>query len=90
MGAVDRVREVFSDASRMPDAVTFTSSSTVRNFFALWREAGFSGIPGGIAAYSIGPITSETLREFGWEPAAEAKGHDVEGLTVALVQDFLT
>jgi uroporphyrinogen-III synthase len=84
-GAVDRVREVFSDASRMPDAVTFTSSSTVKNFFALWREAGFSGVPEGVAALSIGPITSETLREFGWEPAVEGASHDVEGLVEMLV-----
>ena len=72
-GAVDRLREVFSNPSRLPDAVTFTSSSTVKNFFALWREAGFVGRPEGIAALSIGPITSETLCEFGWEPAAEAE-----------------
>ncbi len=85
-GAVERVREIFSDNSRRPDAVTFTSSSTVRNFFALWRGAGFTGIPGGIAALSIGPITSETLREFAWEPAGEAERHDVNGLSAALVR----
>ena len=84
-GAVDLVREVFSDPLRLPDAVTFTSSSTVRNFFALWREAGFSGIPEGITALSIGPVTSETLREFAWEPAVEVASHDVEGLVDAAI-----
>lgn len=84
-GAVDRVRDVFSDPSRMPDAVTFTSSSTVKNFFALRRESGFGGPPQGIAALSIGPVTSQTLREFGWEPARQAKKHNVEGLVDAVV-----
>jgi uroporphyrinogen-III synthase len=87
-GAADRIREVFSDASRLPHAATFTSSSTVRNFFALWREAGFAGIPEGVAALSIGPITSETLREFSWEPACEATRHDVGGLVEAVSERF--
>jgi uroporphyrinogen-III synthase len=87
-GAADRFREVFRDASRLPDVVTFTSSSTVKHFFRLWQDAGFSGIPEGIAALSIGPITSATLREFGWEPEVEAACHDVEGLTVAVLQQF--
>jgi len=72
----------------LPDALTFTSSSTVKHFLALWREAGFSGVPEGIAALSIGPITSETLREFAWEPAAEAEEHCAEGL-IAAAREFL-
>jgi uroporphyrinogen-III synthase len=87
-GAVERMKQVFSDPSNPPDAVTFTSSSTVKNFFTLWHEAGFSGIPQGVAAISIGPITSETLREFGWEPTHEAKKHDVEGLVGAVRHKF--
>jgi uroporphyrinogen-III synthase len=88
IGAVERMREVFSDASRLPDAVTFTSSSTVKHFFALWREAGLSGIPEGVAAISIGPLTSETLREFAWEPVAEAEEHCAEGL-IAVAREFI-
>ena len=87
-GAADRMREVFSDPSRLPDAVTFTSSSTVKNFFALSREAGLASRPESIVALSIGPITSETLREFGWEPAAEAAEHCAEGL-IAVAREFL-
>lgn len=87
-GAVDRVRDVFSDASRLPHAVTFTSSSTVKHFFRLRQDAGFAGVPAGIHALSIGPITSETLREFGWEPAVEAASHDVEGLVEVLTFQF--
>jgi uroporphyrinogen-III synthase len=83
-GAQERLREAFSDPARLPDAVTFTSSSTVKNFFEVWREAGFVAVPEEIAAVSIGPITSATLREFGWEPSIEAERHDVEGIVAAV------
>ncbi len=61
------------------DLVTFTSSSTVENFFKLglpWPE--------GCAAASIGPVTSETLRKHGVEPAFEAEQHDIPGLVAAI------
>ncbi len=44
--------------------------------------------PSGVAAVSIGPITSRTLREFGWEPSAEAQVSDIPGL-IAAVQSVL-
>lgn len=69
-----------------PDAATFTSSSTVRNFFQLLHAAGSDVWPRGMRAISIGPITSQTLRELGWEPAAEADPHDVAGLVAATVR----
>jgi uroporphyrinogen-III synthase len=87
-GAVDQVREVFSDPSRWPDAVTFTSSSTVKNFFALYRAAGFEGTPQAIVSLSIGPITSETLCESQWRPAVEARKVDVQGLVEAALHLF--
>jgi uroporphyrinogen III methyltransferase/synthase len=34
---------------------------------------------------SIGPITSETLREYGIEPAIEAKEFTIEGLVDAII-----
>jgi len=61
------------------DLITFTSSSTVENFFKLglpWPE--------GCAAGSIGPVTSATLREHGVEPAFEAEKHDIPGLVAAI------
>lgn len=82
-GSVARVMDVFARAA--PDAATFTSSSTVINFFLLLRSAGFER-PAGMRAISIGPITSQTLREHGWEPAAEADPHDVAGLVAATVK----
>lgn len=73
-------------AGGLPEAATFTSSSTVTNFFHLLRAAGFDRPPDGMVAVSIGPITSGTLREHGWEPAAEADPHDVAGLVAATVR----
>jgi uroporphyrinogen III methyltransferase/synthase len=75
----DRQREAVAGA----DYVTFTSSSTVRFFFsALGGEA-----PASARLVSIGPVTSQTLREHGREPDVEAKRHDIDGLVDAIVED---
>jgi uroporphyrinogen-III synthase len=83
--SVVRIRELFGAGGRVPDAATFTSSSTVTNFLALLREAGCAR-PESLRAISIGPVTSGTLREHGWEPAAEADPHDLAGLAAAVEQ----
>ncbi|HTV15999.1 MAG TPA: uroporphyrinogen-III synthase [Acidobacteriaceae bacterium] len=83
--SVTAIRTIFTAGGRVPDAATFTSSSTVTNFLALLREAGATR-PATMKAISIGPITSATLREHGWEPAAEADPHDLSGLVEALVR----
>lgn len=63
------------------DLVTFTSSSTVTNFLALklpW--------PGNLRTASIGPITSETMRQAGLKVDVEAIRHDIDGLVEAIVE----
>jgi uroporphyrinogen-III synthase len=80
--SVAAMRTLFAPVGSIPDAATFTSSSTVTNFLALLREAGVKA-PSSLKAISIGPITSATLRENGWEPAAEADPHDLTGLVAA-------
>lgn len=62
------------------DAAAFTSSSSVTHLADAARHAGIAFPFAGIAAISIGPITSKTLRDLGWEPAAEANPSDVAGL----------
>ena len=64
------------------DLVTFTSSSTVTNLAAALGDGGLHGL----AAASIGPVTSATLRECGVEPAVEADPHDVGGLVDAVLR----
>jgi uroporphyrinogen III methyltransferase/synthase len=61
------------------DWVTFTSSSTVKNYLAM------AGKPQARIA-SIGPITSETLRMHGLQPDAEAAEYTVDGLVEAILK----
>lgn len=68
------------------DAAAFTSSSSVKHLAALAREAEIAFPLEGVKAVSIGPVTSGTLREFGWEPAAEAARADVSELVDAVRQ----
>jgi uroporphyrinogen-III synthase/uroporphyrinogen III methyltransferase/synthase len=68
------------------DAATFTSSSSVTHLADAARAAGLAFPFVGVAAISIGPITSNTLHEAGWEPAIEASRWDIPGLIEAVVQ----
>jgi uroporphyrinogen-III synthase len=78
-----RLRNVLSNSRRRPHLVTFTSSSTVRNFVALLgsRKASLEGM----RLASIGPITSSTLRELGLRVDIEAKEFTIAGLVEAIV-----
>jgi uroporphyrinogen III methyltransferase/synthase len=66
------------------DLITFTSSSTVDNFLALGLRW-----PAEMHTASIGPITSNTLRDHGLKVDTEARRHDVDGLVQA-IRDFFT
>jgi uroporphyrinogen III methyltransferase/synthase len=65
------------------DYVTFTSSSTVE---FLWEALG-GPPPERARLVSIGPVTSQALRDRGREPDVEAERHDIEGLVDALRSD---
>lgn len=68
------------------DAATFSSSSGVTHLAIAAKMAGVEFPLTGVAAVSIGPVTSETLRRMGWKPAAEASPSDVSGLIAAVVR----
>ncbi|HEX4758330.1 MAG TPA: uroporphyrinogen-III synthase [Terracidiphilus sp.] len=70
------------------DATTFTSSSSVIHLADAARAAGIEFPFARVPAISIGPITSRTLRDLGWEPAAEAAPSDIAGLIKATVFAF--
>jgi len=70
------------------DAATFTSSSSATHLADAARESCIPWPFAGVPAVSIGPITSQTLRELGWEPAIEANPSDIPGLIAALVCFF--
>jgi uroporphyrinogen III methyltransferase/synthase len=62
------------------DAITFTSSSTVRNFVDL-----VGTLDPQPQVVSIGPVTSATAREAGLRVDAEATTHTIDGLVTALL-----
>jgi uroporphyrinogen III methyltransferase/synthase len=79
-GAAARAREIFS-ADHKPDWITFTSSSTVKNFLEVAGVEALSGVK--IA--SIGPITSATIREYGLTITVEARKYTMAGLVEAIL-----
>ena len=68
------------DAARIADAVTFTSSSTVRHFV---DAVGVEEVPPVVAC--IGPITAETAEHLGLHVDVVAEVSTVDGLVDALV-----
>ncbi len=67
------------------DLITFTSSSTVQNFKDLLPPDNFKQLIKGIAIASIGPITTETAIESGFEVLITAKSFTIPGLCEAVV-----
>ncbi len=65
------------------DLITFTSSSTAENFMALNLR-----LPAGLQTASIGPITSQTMRELKLSVDIEAKEYDIPGLIEAIRSHF--
>jgi uroporphyrinogen-III synthase len=85
-GAKERLQEVFGDSA--PDAITFTSSSTVKNFLSIVVG---TEVPAKLAKTkfaSIGPVTSETLREYALPVHVEADEFTMDGLAQALVREL--
>ena len=80
--SIEQVRALFVEGEPLPDAVTFTSSSTVNNFFTLLAAAKID-LPQGLRAVSIGPVTTKTLRQHQWEPAREAVQYDIPGVVAS-------
>ncbi len=71
-------------ASGTIDAVTFTSSSTVRNLVELLN--GDPALINACKVISIGPATSETARELGVRVDIEAAEHTVAGVVSAALE----
>ena len=77
-----RLRALMKDRKRRPHVITFTSSSSVRNFVAL---LGKKAKLDGIKLASIGPVTSATLRELGFPVQIEASEYTIPGLIRSIV-----
>jgi uroporphyrinogen III methyltransferase/synthase len=67
------------------DVITFTSSSTVRNFVTAMDG---TPVPASTLVAAIGPITAETCRERIREPDCTADAYTVDGLIEALTRYY--
>jgi uroporphyrinogen-III synthase len=79
-----RLRKALEDSRERPTAITFTSSSTARNFVTLLGSEDPAQTLRGITIASIGPVTSATLRELGMPVDVEATEYTIPGLVKAL------
>ncbi|PYX83784.1 MAG: HemD protein, partial [Acidobacteria bacterium] len=69
---------------REPKVITFTSSSTVRNFVDLLGNDHGSVLKD-VRLASIGPVTSSTLEQLGLRVDIEAREYTIPGLIKAIV-----
>ena len=81
--AGQRARKLLSDGI---DAITFTSSSTVRNLVDI-LDGDKSTLESSLIA-CIGPVTAGTAKELGIRVDLEAAEHTVEGLVETLVSHY--
>ena len=89
-----RLRAALASKTRRPHAITFTSSSTVKNFVGLLGLRGAraalrnSSRNQAVRSASIGPVTSATLREFGLPVDIQAGEYTIPGLVAAIVGEL--
>ena len=74
---------VLRDPRRKPEVITFTSSSTARNFLDLLGTANEALLTGTKLA-SIGPVTSDTMRRLGLHVDIEAREYTIPGLVATI------
>lgn len=82
-----RLQAALKNPQKRPHVVTFTSSSTVKNFMTLvGKRANLTGI----RMASIGPVTSATLREYKKTVDIAAKQFTIPGLVTAITKAIET
>ncbi len=70
------------------DAVTFTSSSTVRHFVSIFAPGELERLMAGVTVACIGPITRATAAAAGLAPEVVAEEYTIAGLAVALEKHY--
>ncbi|GAX90502.1 uroporphyrinogen-III C-methyltransferase [Effusibacillus lacus] len=66
-------------------AITFTSSSTVKNFVKILEGEDLHSLLQRVTIASIGPITTETAEKMGLRVDVTAETHTIQGLVEALI-----
>ena len=77
--------QALAELEKGVDIATFTSSSTVRNFFELLGGRAFDLLKGAVIV-CIGPITTETAQKQGLAVDIVAEDYTVDGLVEALLK----
>jgi uroporphyrinogen III methyltransferase / synthase len=85
---IDRAGLIQRIAGRAVDAITFTSPSTVTNFAALVGADDLAGLLRGILVASIGPVTTDVLRERGITDVIQPQTYNAAALVEALAEAF--
>jgi len=70
------------------DVVTFTSSSTVRHFAALFDRGELARRLAGVTVACIGPVTRDTAREVGLETRIVPREYTIPALAKAIADHF--
>lgn len=83
----ERLKEALH--TRRIDAITFTSSSTVRNFLAMLAGEDLSALLSGVLIAAIGPITANTAQAAGLPVTVVAREYTIKGLVDALLAALL-
>jgi len=73
---------------RSIDMITFTSSSTVKNFRALFPNEDLKDLMRGVTIASIGPVTADTARDLGFDVHIIAESYTIPGLCQAILTHF--
>lgn len=85
---LDSVKQMLKD--RQIHMITFTSSSTVRNFVAMFQqeEDDLSKWMQHIPVACIGPVTAETAKDLGFSVDIMPNEYTIEGLVETIIQFF--
>jgi uroporphyrinogen III methyltransferase / synthase len=75
---------------RQISVITFTSSSTVRNFVETFGPEEARQLLNGVAVACIGPITAKTVEEYGMAVHILPKDSTIPSLAQAIVEHFTT
>ena len=85
-GNTEKIISLFKD--KKIAMVTFTSSSTVKNFVEMFEKEDYKALLNGVKIASIGPITAKTASELGIKTDIMPKAYTIPALTEAIVEYY--
>lgn len=83
---VDRLMDLLR--GKRADLITFTSSSTAKNFRALFTPEEFGALAADVPVAAIGPITADTVTSLGFRLDLVAEEFTIPGLCNAVLKYF--